>query len=66
MLKPAYEAILINRGRAVQVMDPKKPFRGTAAGITDTGELIVSREDTGEMVTVYSGEVSVRGVYGYV
>ena len=65
-LKPAYERILVNRRRIVQVMDAKEPFRGRAEGITNTGELIITREDTGETVTVYSGEVSVRGIYGYV
>ena len=64
-LKPAYEHILVNRNQIVQVMDAREPFRGKAEGITDTGELIVTREDTGETVTVYSGEVSVRGIYGY-
>ncbi len=65
-LKSAYEEILVNRGRAVQVLDSRNPFRGTAKGISDTGELIVCREDTGEDVKVYSGEVSVRGIYGYI
>ena len=37
---------------------------GIAKGITKTGELIVATED-GEQ-SVSSGEVSVRGIYGYV
>ena len=37
---------------------------GTAEDITATGELIVRNEDGRH--TVNSGEVSVRGVYGYI
>ena len=39
--------------------------QGTALGITDKGELIV-RMDDGEIKEVTSGDVSVRGLYGYV
>lgn len=39
--------------------------KGTALGITDKGELIV-RMDDGEIKEVTSGDVSVRGLYGYV
>ena len=46
------------------MLDPKGAYDGIARGITDKGELIVERSDTGETVCVYAGEVSVRGVYG--
>lgn len=59
-----YEDYLVNRDRQVRVLDPKEPFVGIAKGITKTGELIVATED-GEQ-SVSSGEVSVRGIYGYV
>ena len=49
----------------MRVLDPAGEYTGTARGITETGELIVERE-TGESVLVYAGEVSVRGLYGYV
>ena len=39
--------------------------QGTALGITDKGELMV-RMDDGEIKEVTSGDVSVRGLYGYV
>ena len=39
--------------------------RGTALGITDNGELRV-RMDSGMIREVGAGEVSVRGLYGYV
>lgn len=60
-----YDSYLINRGREVRVLDPKGEFTGMAEGINDKGELIVDLPD-GSAVTVASGEVSVRGIYGYV
>lgn len=64
-LREKYNAMLINMDRQVRVLDPKGAYDGIARGITDKGELIVERSDTGETVCVYAGEVSVRGVYGY-
>lgn len=64
-LKEAYEQMLVNKDREVNVLDPKGDYRGTALGITDTGELLVRRQD-GSVEEVYAGEVSVRGIYGYV
>ena len=40
-------------------------YTGTALGINHRGELLVETE-TGEVRNVLSGEVSVRGIYGYV
>lgn len=65
-LRPAYEAALVNRGRAVCVLDPREPYTGTAAGINDLGELLVRPDGGGPLRAVGSGEVSVRGVNGYV
>ncbi len=59
-----YNSFLINRDRQVCILDPSHPFTGTAKGIARTGELIVETE--GETRLVSSGEVSVRGIYGYV
>ena len=64
-LKDAYETLLVNIGRRGRVLDPQSPFEGTAEGITQTGELIV-RTDEGEIRCVGAGEVSVRGVNGYI
>lgn len=64
LLKEKYESLLINKNRAVQVLDPKGVYTGTAKGITNIGELLV---DTGTKIEkVSGGEVSVRGIYGYV
>ena len=60
-----YHAHLLNMNAQVRVLDPKEPFEGVARGITPTGELLVEREE-GQVVQVYAGEVSVRGLQGYV
>ncbi|MBR1470511.1 MAG: biotin--[Lachnospiraceae bacterium] len=60
-----YDSYLVNRGREVRVLDPKGEFEGVAEGINDKGELIVNLPD-GSVRTISSGEVSVRGIYGYV
>ncbi len=64
LLKERYEDMLANKGREVRVLDPQKPYTGVAKGITPTGNLVVVCED-GTEKEVYSGEVSVRGLYGY-
>ncbi|MDD6039527.1 MAG: biotin--[acetyl-CoA-carboxylase] ligase [bacterium] len=64
ILMKEYNNYLVNRGKPVRVLDPKKEFDGQARGITDRGELLV---DTWEGTRkVSSGEVSVRGIYNYV
>ena len=65
LLKEQYESMLANKNREVNVLDPKEPYKGTAMGINSAGNLIVVCED-GTEKEVYSGEVSVRGIYGYV
>ena len=65
LLKEQYGELLLNVNRKVRVLDPKGEFEGIARGIRDTGELMVELPD-GSITDVYAGEVSVRGVYGYV
>ena len=65
LLKAQYEALLVNQGREVQVLDPASPYQGTAEGINAAGNLLVRCAD-GRIREVWSGEVSVRGLYGYV
>ena len=65
-LHDAYEEGLVNKGRAVHVLDPRAPFTGTAVGINLQGELLVQPDDGSQVRTIASGEVSVRGVQGYV
>ena len=60
-----YNGKLANCGRTVRVLDPAGEYSGTAIGIDREGELLVEMEDT-TVRRVLSGEVSVRGIYGYV
>lgn len=64
VLLEEYNRHLVNRNEAVRVLDPAGAWEGIARGIKETGELLVETED--DLRTVDSGEVSVRGVYGYV
>lgn len=64
-LLEAYQSHLVNVDAQVRVLDPAGEYTGISHGINTTGELIVEKED-GSIVNVYAGEVSVRGLYGYV
>lgn len=63
-IRADYEPYLINIGRRVKIIGVKESYEAVAIGIDNDGELIVERN--GKMEKVISGEVSVRGVYGYV
>lgn len=65
LIREIYEKRLVNMGKKVRVLDPKGEYEGTALGINERGELKV-RKDDGDICEVYAGEVSVRGIYGYV
>jgi BirA family biotin operon repressor/biotin-[acetyl-CoA-carboxylase] ligase len=60
-----YESYLINIGREVKIIKNRKEMIRKAIGINELGELIVEDED-GKQEVVFSGEVSVRGIYDYV
>ena len=64
-MKDSYNEMLVNRNREVLVLEPGNEYQAIARGIDDTGELLVEKKD-GSQSIVYAGEVSVRGVYGYV
>lgn len=64
-LKEEYESLLVNKDRQVKVLEPGHAYIGQALGINESGELLVKKED-GQVLAVYAGEVSVRGIYGYV
>ncbi len=59
-----YNSRLVNRNRGVRVMDPRGPYEAVAVEMDKTGALVI--EVNGERKTVDSGEVSVRGLLGYV
>ncbi len=63
-LQRDYNGRLVNYNREVRILDEEE-WTGVALGIDETGALQV-RTAEGEMRTILSGEVSVRGLYGYV
>ncbi|MCH5275093.1 MAG: biotin--[acetyl-CoA-carboxylase] ligase [Lachnospiraceae bacterium] len=65
LLMEHYNACLVNRNREVEVLEPAGAYKGIAEGINPKGELMVRLPD-GEVKEIYAGEVSVRGVFGYV
>ena len=59
-----YRAACVNIGKAVQILAPgQAPRAGTALDVGPNAELIVQTE--AGLESVQSGEVSVRGLYGY-
>lgn len=65
LLVESYQEMLAGLGGMVLVLAPGGSYTAISRGITRTGELLVERED-GTVTEVMSGEVSVRGIYGYV
>ena len=64
-VRAKYESRLVNRDQDVKILEPGNEYEAHALGIDETGRLIVRTRD-GRKKAVYAGEVSVRGVYGYV
>ncbi len=64
-LLKAYNERLVNKGAQVRVLDPLGEYEGISHGINEKGELLVEKEE-GHIENVFAGEVSVRGIYGYV
>ena len=64
LLKNDYEKYLVNCGREVRVVGSAEEIRGIATGINNDGELLLDVGDN--TITIRAGEVSVRGIYGYV
>ena len=68
VIKDDYQRYLVNIDKTVRVLN-QTSLEGICRGIDDEGNLLVEveREDGSEYIEkVISGEVSVRGVYGYV
>ena len=55
---------MANVGSEVRILDPKGEYNATALGIDETGALLVNAD--GKIKRIISGEVSVRGIYGYI
>lgn len=65
-LLDAYNAMLVNTGRCVRLLTPdNQEETGIAAGIDERGRLIINKDDK-TVEKIIAGEVSVRGIYGYV
>lgn len=64
LIKGKYNKHLINAGKTVNVISTNGSYEAIAIEMDDDGELIVKKD--GVLTKVLSGEVSVRGVYGYV
>lgn len=71
LLQEEYDRRLVNRDKEVQIFygmveeaDPSQIQKGIARGIDPSGALLV--ETSQGMCSVVSGEVSVRGIYGYI
>ena len=64
-LTKSYEQKLANMGNTVRILDPAGEYEALALGIDHTGALLVKKQD-GQTERIFSGEVSVRGIYGYV
>jgi len=58
-----YRKDCVTLGKQVRVMEAE-PWEGIAADVDDSGALIVERD--GQRRRIFTGEVSVRGLYGYV
>ena len=64
-LKDAYNGLLVNCNREVKVLTPGHEYQALALGINELGELLVKKDD-GTLEAIFAGEVSVRGIYGYI
>ncbi|MCD8018035.1 MAG: biotin--[acetyl-CoA-carboxylase] ligase [Clostridiales bacterium] len=63
--KEEYEERLVNIGREVKIIRKDEELIRTALGITERGELLAKTAE-GDIEKIFTGEVSVRGFYGYV
>lgn len=64
-IKERYESQCITIGRKVKLISSTNERLAEALGINELGELVVKLED-GTIEAVSTGEVSVRGLYGYI
>ncbi|MDO5294642.1 MAG: biotin--[acetyl-CoA-carboxylase] ligase [bacterium] len=60
-----YNSFLVHNGHQVKIINGTDTLDGVAEGINKKGSLLVRLSD-GTLKEVISGEVSVRGIYGYV
>lgn len=63
-IREEYNKYLVNAGNKVKIISDSGAYEAVALGIDNEGRLLVNKE--GRLIKIVSGEVSVRGVYGYV
>jgi len=63
-IKELYNKKLIHMGEVINAINGENVLQGVCKGINDKGHLLV--ENDGIIEEIISGEISVRGVYGYV
>lgn len=64
VIREKYDKCLIHTDKQIKIINGNEVWQGICRGIGDDGELLVETENG--MKQVISGEISVRGVYGYV
>ena len=65
LLAEEYDELLVSRGKQIRVEDPNGAYTAVSRGITGKGGLVIELPD-GTTREIVSGEVSVRGLYGYI
>ena len=60
-----YNHVLVNKDREVRVCKANDSWTGVAYGINECGELLVE-DNEGSVQRIFSGEISVRGIDGYI
>ena len=60
-----YNSYLVNKDKQVYIIEGDQKTEYTAVGLSTDGGLLV-RDADGAVRDIISGEVSVRGIYGYV
>ena len=56
---------MVNRNKEVYIIEGDSRIKRVAIGIDTDGELLV-KDDNGKIEKIMAGEVSIRGIYGYV
>ena len=64
LLLEEYNRRLIHLNQRIRVLDGESSYEGISRGINSLGELLVTTKN-GETTTLHSGEISIRGLHGY-
>ena len=59
-----YSKLCITSGREVEIITPSENYKAKAIGVDSSGKLLIEKD--GKTEAIGSGEVSVRGILGYV